>query len=96
MIDQKSVTIEKNLNVPPSGKKFKVFLMWGSIAKAYHVLHITDTVYYRPGMWLPEETVKAICAHPDWSVDAISDTLWQNLANFVGGKIPGISIPTTI
>ena len=68
-------------------------VMWGDVKKEYKVLSIKNTTWYRPGSWLPEETISKVCALDNWTVTILADDLWSNMANFVGGKIPGITIP---
>ena len=68
-------------------------LMWGVVQHEYKVLSIKNTTWYRPGIWLPEEIVVEVCKLENWTVTILADDLWTNVANFIGGKIPGITIP---
>lgn len=96
MIDQTKAVVEREWkNHPPlKDKKVTISLMWGDIAQAYHVLHITNTTWYVPGMWLSKEIVGQLCDIPSFEVDMIADTLWENIAKFAGGiiKVPGITL----
>ena len=78
---------------PPKGKKIEIVLMWGDLAKAYKVMIIKNTTWYRPGIWLSEEIVSKICELPDWTVTLEADDLWKNVLSFIGGKLPGLSMP---
>ena len=68
-------------------------LMWGDVKQEYRILSIKNTNWYRPGIWLPQEIITKLDALDNWTITYLPDDLWTNIANFVGGKIPGISIP---
>ena len=78
---------------PPKGKKIEIALMWGDMARAYKVITIKNTTWYRPGIWLSEEIVGKICELPDWTVTLTDDDLWKNVLGFIGGKLPAVAIP---
>ena len=47
-----------------------LILAYFRIANGYEVRSITNSAYYRPGDWLSEGAVAALCASPKWDVTA--------------------------
>ena len=68
-------------------------VMWGDVQHEYRILSIKNTNWYRPGIWLPQEVITKLDELDNWTITYLADDLWTNIANFVGGKIPGITIP---
>jgi hypothetical protein len=80
--------------LPPSAnKKIEMTVMWGDVKQEYRILSIKNTNWYRPGIWLSQEIITKLDVLDNWTILYLADDLWTNVANFVGGKIPGIAIP---
>lgn len=93
--NNKPINITKEWKAPPptKDKKIEMTIMWGDVPKAYQIISIKNTIYYRPGIWLSEEIVAKCCELPNWEVTVIEDQFWSNLLGFISSKLPGIAIP---
>ena len=53
---------------PLVGRPVEITLLYLALTDHYEVQTIKNTNFYRPGDWLPADTVDKICHFKDWTI----------------------------
>jgi len=70
------------------GRPVEITLLYLAITNHYEVQTVKNTNWYRPGDWLPAETVDKICEIKDWTVTINSYELIKKVLDM----LPKVSI----
>ena len=73
---------------PLVGRSVEIELLYLAVTDHYEVSSTTNTNWYRPGDWLPSETVDAICKLDHWTVKIHSYELIRKVMDL----LPKISL----
>ena len=68
---------------PPANKEVEISLLYMWETGRWQVVTVTNTTWYRPGDWLSEEVVDAICKIPRWTIKMQSYELLSKLVSFI-------------
>jgi len=73
-------------------KNVDLSLEWFGLFKAYKVISITSTTWYKPGEWLSEEVVTQCCQTKGWNVTMAHDDFFKNALMSIF-QFPQIALP---
>lgn len=76
--------------LPSHDKKVQIAFSWIVGLKAYQIVSVTNTSYYKPGEWLYEPDVAKLAARPGWEFSVTSP---DYLGMFLGLAGKMISLP---
>lgn len=81
------VIITKPRLAPLINKDVDLKLQYSGLLRAYQVVSITSTTWYKPGEWLHEDVVNDCCLQKGWKVTMVHLDLIERILSALSGVL---------